>query len=104
MSRVASLLRGSKGQTVLESKTPDQLLELFSYEASPYCRVVREVLCQLELPYLLHNVARGSAKRSDFVARTGRMQVPYLVDQSHGIAMFESRDIVRYLEHRYAAA
>ncbi|MDP9000096.1 MAG: glutathione S-transferase N-terminal domain-containing protein [Myxococcota bacterium] len=100
-SQVASFLRGTKGQQVRASKQPDQLLELFSYEASPYCRLVREVLTQLELPYVLHNVARGSAKRADFVARTGKMQVPYLVDQVDGIAMFESREIVKYLEDRY---
>ncbi|MDP9151267.1 MAG: glutathione S-transferase N-terminal domain-containing protein [Myxococcota bacterium] len=100
-SRVASLLRRSKGQHALASKTPDQLLELYSYEASPYCRLVREVLSQLELPYVLHNVARGSPKRAAFIERAGKMQVPYLVDQVHGIAMFESRAIVKYLEDRY---
>ncbi len=100
-SRVASFLRRSKGQHALASKAPDQLLELFSYEASPYCRIVREVLCQLELPYLLHNLARGSPKRAAFAERVGKMQVPYLVDEVHGVAMFESREIVKYLEGRY---
>ncbi len=100
-SEVASLLRRSKGQHALASKMPDQLLELFSYEASPYCRIVREMLSQLELPYVLHNVARGSPKRAAFIERAGKMQVPYLVDEVHGVAMFESRAIVTYLEDRY---
>ena len=38
-------------------------------EPSPFCRLVRERLCELELPYRLHNVARGSARRQAFEAR-----------------------------------
>ena len=63
---------------------------------------MREALCELELPYLLHNVAKGSAKRDAFVARSGKMMVPYLVDPNTGVSMFESADIVRYLHTTYA--
>jgi hypothetical protein len=37
-----------------------------------------------ELPYLLHNVAKGSPSREGFVRRSGKMQVPYLVDPNTG--------------------
>ena len=77
-------------------------LELYSYEASPFCRIVRECLSSLELRYRLHNVARGSAGREAFVERSGRMMVPYLVDPNTGVEMFESADIVEYLEDTYA--
>ena len=63
---------------------------------------MRETLCELELPYVLHNVARGSPKREGFVARSGKMMVPYLVDANTGTEMFESADIVAYLEQTYA--
>jgi glutathione S-transferase len=77
-------------------------LEFYGFEASPYCRLVREVLCELELRYVLHNVAKGSAQRDAFVARSGKMQVPYLVDPNTGVEMFESADIVAYLRETYA--
>jgi glutathione S-transferase len=77
-------------------------LELWSFEASPFCRIVRETLTSLELPYRLHNVAKGSPSRDAFVRRSGKMQVPYLVDPNTGAAMFESADIVRYLDETYA--
>jgi glutathione S-transferase len=80
-----------------------QPLELWSFEASPYSRLVREALCELEIPYVLHNVAKGSPRREAFVARSGKMMVPYLVDPNTGQSMFESADIVRYLRTRYAA-
>jgi glutathione S-transferase len=47
-------------------------------------------------------VGKGSPRREAFVARSGRMMVPYLVDPNTGIEMFESADIVRYLEATYA--
>ena len=71
-------------------------------EASPFCRIVREKLCTLELPYRLHNVAKGSAQREAFVARSGKQLIPYLVDPNTGSEMFESADIVSYLERTYA--
>lgn len=98
---LAGLPRLGHGSHYRPARVPEQPLELYSFEASPYCRLVREVLCTLELPYRLHNVARGSAGREAFVARSGRMRVPWLVDPNTGTEMFESADIVRYLEERY---
>jgi glutathione S-transferase len=99
----AGVFRPGLGTFYRPSKPPERPLELYSFEASPFCRIVREALCTLEIPYLLHNVAKGSPKREAFVARSGKMMVPYLVDPNAGIEMFESADIVRYLEETYAA-
>lgn len=102
LSSMASSVRLGKGRRYRPARAPDKPLELYSFEASPYCRIAREALCELELPYLLHNVAKGSPSREAFVARSGKMMVPYLVDPNTGAAMFESADIVRYLEQTYA--
>ncbi|MCH2173634.1 glutathione S-transferase N-terminal domain-containing protein [Myxococcota bacterium] len=98
----ATLVRANQGVWYRDARAPEAPLELYSFEASPYCRVVREVLCSLELPYWLHNVAKGSPRREAFVERSQRMQVPYLVDPNTDTALFESADIVRYLEDTYA--
>jgi glutathione S-transferase len=47
-------------------------------------------------------VAKGSAQREAFVARSGRMMVPFLFDPNTDVEMFESADIVEYLEKTYA--
>lgn len=99
---LASLCRPLSGVRARASRVPAQPLELWSFEASPYCRLAREALCTLEIPYVLHNVAKGSAKRDAFVARSGKMQVPYLVDPNTGREMFESANIVAYLDATYA--
>ncbi|MFM7737154.1 MAG: glutathione S-transferase N-terminal domain-containing protein [Alphaproteobacteria bacterium] len=99
---IASAWRPGAGGFSRPSRAPREPLELWSFEASPYCRLVREALCSLELPYLLHNVAKGSPSREAFVRRSGKMQVPWLFDPNTGVSMFESADIVAYLDRTYA--
>ena len=53
LASLASTLRGSKGKHVRPGKAPERPLELYSFEASPYTRLIRETLCELEIPYLL---------------------------------------------------
>jgi glutathione S-transferase len=101
-SMLASGFRPRRGRYVVPSRQPDRLLELYSYEGSPFCRIAREALCELELPYRLRNVPRRSPDRADFVSSSGKMQVPYLVDPNSGVAMFESAEIRRYLYDTYA--
>ena len=102
-SGMASVIRGGAGRNVRPNRAPDQPLELWSFELSPYSRKVRETLCELEIPYVLHNLGRSSARRPEFLARTGKMMVPYIEDPNTGVKMFESRDIVRYLDQTYGA-
>jgi len=101
-SALATLCRVGHGTRARPSRAPEEPLELYSFEGSPYCRLAREALSELELPYLLHNVAKGSEHRAAFVERSGKMQVPYLVDPNTKTAMFESADIVAYLNRTYA--
>jgi glutathione S-transferase len=111
-SSVAAAMRGLHGRAARPSRSPEHPLELWSFEASPYSRLVREALCELELPYVLHNVAVGSPRRAAFVARSGRsrVMVPYLVDpnaaegEAARTGMFESADIVRHLQSYAAGA
>ncbi len=100
---MASAVRFGAGTRSKASTAPAEPLELWSYEPSPFCRIVRERLCALELPYVLHNVAKGSGAREAFAERSGRMMVPYLVDPNTGTKMFESADIVAYLDRTYAS-
>jgi glutathione S-transferase len=102
-SGVASMMRPGRGRRAKKSRAraPEQPLELWSFELSPYCRRVRETLCELELPYVLHNVGKNSAHRPALLERSRKLQVPYLEDPNTGRKMFESLDIVRYLEATY---
>jgi len=89
--------------TAARRPDPPKLLELYDFEGCPYCRKVREVLSELDLDYLEHPVARGSPRRAELVKRGGKMQAPYLVDPNTGTEMYESDDIIAYLNATYGA-
>ncbi|MBW2527822.1 MAG: glutathione S-transferase N-terminal domain-containing protein [Deltaproteobacteria bacterium] len=122
-SMAASACRPRGGARARPSRKPAEPLELYSFSASPYAILVRETLCELELPYHLHSVGKGArvdwlppairpklapnappttANRQAFVARAGRVQVPYLVDPNEGVSLFESAEICRHLNETYA--
>ena len=82
---------------------PVRLLELYDFEACPYCRKVREALCELDLDYLHYPVAKGSPRRPHLKALGGKVQVPYLVDPNTATQMYESDDIIAYLNATYGA-
>ncbi|AZZ89744.1 hypothetical protein EUZ85_03080 [Hahella sp. KA22] len=124
-SRLATLVRGGKGLTAAPSNAPKKPLALYSFESSPFSRLVRERLCELELPYLLVNLSKQQladlgpaaqrlhlgdykplpgSKREAFLKEHGRVQAPFLVDpnRGEGAGLFESAEIIKYLNAAYA--
>ncbi|XP_068663893.1 uncharacterized protein [Aristolochia californica] len=93
--------RLGKGGSYVPSRLPPKPLEFWAYEGSPFCKLVREVLVELELPHVLRSCARGSSKRQILYDREGHFQAPYLEDPNTGIKMFESADIIKYLKATY---
>jgi glutathione S-transferase len=125
-SGLASVVRFGRGTWAAPSRPASQPLELYSFESSPFSRLVRERLCSFELAYLLHNLGKEQVadiglpelglhlrlgryapvpggKREALGERGGRIQVPFLVDPNTGTELYESRDILDYLDRTYAA-
>lgn len=104
-SFAATVVRLGRGvyPTITAERRPDpkKLLELYDFEGCPYCRKVREVLCELDLDYLVHSVAHGSPRREELKKLGGKVQVPYLVDLNTQTRLYESDDIIDYLNERY---
>ena len=122
-----TLVNGARGiwinKKIIDRAAPAELLELWGFEASPFTRVVRATLAELELPFIYHNVAKerwqdmgpavlrfkpgkyqalAGGKREKVMDVMGRdIQVPYLVDPNTGVKMFESAAIVKYLNKYY---
>ena len=118
------VVRGMRGVRSRPASAPRKLLELWSFESSPYSRLVRERLTELELAYVLHNIGkeqwadmgpaslrlkpgpyhpRPGGRREQVLAQFGRVQVPYLEDRNTGSKLYESSAIIDYLERQYAA-
>ena len=47
-----------------------------------YARIVREALCELELPYILQNVGEGSYRMSSLLQASGSLEVSYTLDDA----------------------
>ncbi|XP_075110885.1 uncharacterized protein LOC107804049 isoform X3 [Nicotiana tabacum] len=100
-----TLLRAGRGMTLWDrsrKEPPPKKLELFSYENNPYARIVREALCELELPYILNNVAEGSAREELLIKISGGKEVPYLVDPNTGTQIGDYKKIISYLFQTYS--
>jgi hypothetical protein len=79
-------LRTGRGSAVTPAATssarvnrPQQKLILYSYEGNQFCRLVREVLTELDIAYELRSAGKGSPRRSELAELTGgSTQCPYL--------------------------
>ena len=122
-SAASGMARGLAGSRAKPSRAPAAPLELYSFESSPYARPVRELLCELEMPYILRSTGRTQASdwvppvirdamsikadpelhnRRALLARAERVSIPYLVDPNTGREMGESDRIMEYLTETYA--
>lgn len=80
---------------------PDEMLEVYQFEACPYCKKVREKLTELQIDFIARQVEpRGDRKRVEDIS--GQTGVPVLVDPNTDTVMPESDDIVDYLEEHYS--
>ena len=103
-STVATMLRTGMGISAQPATTkPDVLLELYDIEGSPYCRLVREALTELDLDAMIYPCPKGGVRyRPRAIELGGKTQFPMLVDPNTGVQMYESLDIVEYLFETYA--
>ena len=122
---LASAPRVGRGMQAKPGRVPEELLELYSFESSPYARLVREKLCEMELPYVIRNCGRSTGSewllpplrkalnitpetvvdnRRHLQHREGRVAIPYLYDPNTEQGLFESADILDYLQDQYGSA
>lgn len=123
-SMLASAPRMSQGMVAAPGFETDYLMELYSFESSPYARPVRETLCEMEIAYILRNCGRTRLEewilpgvrerlgieveselenRRELQATQGKVAIPYLYDPNTEQGLFESADIIAYLKTNYGA-
>lgn len=76
------------------------MIELFQFEQCPYCKKVREKLTELCLDYVCRN-SKGKAQSELLKKIGGKEQVPFLIDTTTSVMLYESQEIVDYLEKTY---
>ena len=123
-STASGVPRGLAGIRARRSRAPAEPLELYSFESSPFARPVRDLLCELEISYILRSAGRTNAadwippvirdamnihgdpelhNRQELLARAGRISIPYLVDPNTGQELAESARVIEYLTETYAS-
>jgi len=76
------------------------MLTLYMKTNCAYSAMVIHELEELALQYEEKNIA-DDALREELIARTGKKQTPYLVDDATGVEISESAAVVTYLMQMY---
>lgn len=88
--------------TRLKAEAPP--IELYQKEACPFSHAVRKRLSDLGIDFIAHNVSPDQPlKHEQLVQAGGKDQIPFLVDHSTGVKLYERRAILEYLEAHYGA-
>ncbi len=104
-SRIATWLVAPRGpRPGALRRRPVAALVLYEFEACPFCRRVREALDELGLEVEIRPCPKGGARfRPEVIALGGKAQFPYLVDPNTARALYESKEIARYLQCEYGS-
>lgn len=97
--------RGTDTQATIDEQTTR--LALYQYQACPFCVKVRRAMKRQSLNIETRDVKRCNTAREQLLAGGGDLKVPCLrIDDGEGAVswMYESANIISYLEGRFVAA
>lgn len=77
------------------------MLKLFIKTGCPYCKAVLQKLHSDNIQFAELNIA-DEVNADEVVRQGGKAQVPFLVDATTGISMYESALIIDYLDRTYS--
>jgi len=84
-----------------ESSTETPPITLYRLQACPFCERVVRTLEEHGLEYQSRFVEPLHSKRNVVKRLTGQRSVPAIVDETTGVTMSESENIVEYIETTY---
>lgn len=76
-----------------------EMMKLYQFESCPYCKMVREVMSELQLTYININVPRDRSQRQEVLKVSGQPTVPVLVDGD--VVLDDEEKIIPYLRETY---
>lgn len=104
-SQVKAAQRTPDEQARVDAATAE--LALYHYDSCMFCARVRKAIATLALDIELRDVMREPAHRRELAAHGGSTTVPCLrigkSDPARDRWMYESADIIRYLNERFGA-
>lgn len=104
ITRPKGVVRNSAAQQVVDTRTGQ--LALYHFPTCPFCLKARRAMHRLSLNIDLRNAQHDPAHRQALLEGGSKIQTPCLriTDaQGQSIWLYESRDIIAYLEREFAA-
>ncbi|AIR89925.1 glutaredoxin family protein [Pseudomonas cremoricolorata] len=104
ISRPAKRKRDAAAQAKVEEQARD--LALYQFHACPFCVKTRRAMHRLNVPVALRDAKHDPVHRQALLEGGGRIKVPCLRIEEAGQVrwMYESNDIIAYLDQRFANA
>ncbi|GGN24341.1 hypothetical protein GCM10011350_13330 [Marinomonas arctica] len=102
LTRGTKLKRAPETQQQINTEVQD--LTLYQFFACPFCIKTRRAMYKLNLPIEKRSASEGSPHREALLQGGGKIKVPCLRIEQDGKVewMYESSQIIRYLENRFA--
>ena len=102
ITRPKKLVRSATHQDEVQQRVNG--FSLYQFFACPFCVKTRRALHQLNVDIELRDINKDPQHRADLEAGGGRVKVPCLRIENNGEVewMYESNDIIDYLQQRLA--
>ncbi len=102
-SSLSTLVRLGRGRYSRRYTSPPKVdIELYDFEACPFCRLVRETITELDLDVKVYPCPKGGNRYREYVKLYGgKAQFPFMVDRARGVKLYESSTINTYLYEQY---
>lgn len=78
------------------------MLTLYIKNTCFYCRDVLDFAASSHIDLTTKEVYSDPKVMAELIEKGGKRQVPYLTDEAHGVSLYESADIIKYLKENYA--
>lgn len=104
LTRPAKQQRTPEAQAAVDQAAAN--LSLYQFHGCPFCVKTRRAMHRLNVPVELRDASNDNEHRQTLLEQGGRVKVPCLRIEENGQStwMYESNDIIAYLEGRFAAA
>lgn len=77
------------------------MLTLYTKASCPFCTRVFAVIDRLGIDVDIKDISEKEVHAEELIARGGKRQVPYLVDEAESVEMYESDDIIAHFQKFY---
>ncbi|TNF94296.1 MAG: glutaredoxin [Gammaproteobacteria bacterium] len=96
--------RSEEEQAAIDEQT--RSMAMYEFQACPYCVKTRRALKRLNLKIECRDALNNQEYKQELTTKGGKFQVPCLRinDKDQDIWMYESSDIIKYLDQRFGSA